>query len=69
MRGTQLLRAQVKPAVKCVRLNGIEATALHSHMVNSPHLMFMHFWGSGDALVLASKLRAAIDLSHSMRAP
>ena len=40
----------------------IAITALHSHMLTeSPRLLFMHFWGEGDALALARGLRAALD--------
>ncbi len=65
-----LLGSEVTPVLRSLRQNGIEVTALHSHMVNdSPHLIFMHFWAADDAVVLAKKLRAALDLTNSKRAP
>lgn len=65
-----LLGSEVSGVVKSLRQNGIEVTALHSHMVNdSPHLIFMHFWATDDAVVLARKLHAALELTNSKRAP
>src|SRR5204862_4936413 len=57
-----LLANEVNPVIKALRDNGIEMTALHSHMlVETPHLFFMHFWANDDALKLARGLRAALD--------
>jgi hypothetical protein len=57
-----LLASEVNPVIKALRDNGIEVTALHSHMLtDSPHLFFMHFWANDDALKLAKGLRAALD--------
>jgi hypothetical protein len=52
----------VNPVLRALRASGIEVTALHSHMLSeTPRLLFMHFWGEGDALKLARGLRAALD--------
>jgi len=57
-----LLSSEVNPVIKALRDNGIEVTALHSHMLtDSPHLFFMHFWANDDALKLARGLRAALE--------
>ena len=57
-----LLDTEVNPVIKALRQNGIEVTALHSHMLNEqPRLFFMHFWANDDALKLARGLRAALD--------
>jgi len=57
-----LIASEVNPVLRALRVNGIAVTALHSHMLNeSPRLLFMHFWGEGDALKLARGLRAALD--------
>jgi len=57
-----LLASEVNPVIKALRDNGIEVTALHSHMlVETPHLFFMHFWANDDAQKLAHGLRAALD--------
>lgn len=55
-------------AFKALRSNGIEVTALHSHMIDdSPHLYFMHFWANDDAGKLAKGVRAALDLMNVKR--
>ena len=57
-----LIASEVNPVLRALRANGIQVTALHSHMLSeSPRLLFMHFWGEGDALKLARGLRAALD--------
>ena len=53
---------EVNDVTKALRENGIEITALHSHMLDEqPRLLFMHFWANDDALKLAKGLRAALD--------
>src|SRR5256885_1031048 len=53
---------EVNPVIKELRANGIEVTAIHSHMLDEqPRLIFMHFWANDDALKLAKGLRAALD--------
>jgi hypothetical protein len=53
---------EVNPVLKTLRQNGIEVTALHSHMLDEqPRLYFMHFWANDDAIKLAKGLRAALD--------
>ncbi|HJZ79886.1 MAG TPA: DUF1259 domain-containing protein, partial [Pyrinomonadaceae bacterium] len=57
-----LIASEVNPVIKALRDDGIEVTALHSHMLtDSPHLFFMHFWANDDAQKLARGLRAALD--------
>jgi hypothetical protein len=52
----------VNAVMKALRDNGIEVTALHSHMLDEqPRLLFMHFWANDDALKLAKGLRAGLD--------
>src|SRR5437879_3689940 len=53
---------EVNPMIKALRANGIEVTALHSHMLTEqPRVFFMHFWANDDALKLARGVRAALD--------
>src|SRR5436190_13301252 len=53
---------EVNPVIKVLRENGIEVTAIHSHMLTEqPRLIFMHFWANDDAIKLAKGLRAALD--------
>ena len=63
-----LLGKEVNPVMKALRENGIEVTALHSHMLTEePRLFFMHFWANDDAGKLAKGLRAALDLTNSAK--
>ncbi|HEY8225474.1 MAG TPA: DUF1259 domain-containing protein [Pyrinomonadaceae bacterium] len=63
-----LLASEVNPVIKALRDNGIEVTALHSHMlVDTPHLFFMHFWANDDPQKLARGLRAALDKVNVVR--
>jgi biotin operon repressor len=63
-----LLGKEVNPVMKALRENGIEVTALHSHMLmEEPRLFFMHFWANEDAVKLAKGLRAALDLTNSKK--
>ncbi len=60
-----LLGSEVNPVLRALRENGIEVTALHSHMLSEqPRLFFMHFWANDDALKLARTLRATLDKIH-----
>ena len=59
---------EVNPVIKALRANGIDVTAVHSHMLDEqPRLFFLHFWASDDALKLAHGLRAALDKTASTR--
>jgi hypothetical protein len=59
---------EVNPVIKALRENGIEVTAVHSHMLTEqPRLIFMHFWANDDALKLAKGLRAALDKTASVK--
>jgi hypothetical protein len=67
--GDFVLRAsEVNPVIRALRDNGIEVTALHTHMLTEePRLFFMHFWGVDNALTLARGVRAALDLTGSKK--
>jgi hypothetical protein len=57
-----LVASEVNPVIRALRSGNIEVTALHSHLLTeTPRLLFMHFWGEGDAVSLARGLRAALD--------
>jgi hypothetical protein len=59
---------EVNPVIKALRANGIDVTAVHSHMLNEqPRLFFLHFWANDDALKLARGLRAALDKTASTK--
>ena len=53
---------EVNPMIRALRQNGIEVTAIHSHMLDEqPRLFFVHFWANDDATKLARGLQAALE--------
>src|SRR5215211_5205875 len=63
-----LIAEEVNPVIKALRANGIEVTAIHSHMLSEqPRLIFMHFWANDDAVKLAKGLREALDKTASAK--
>ena len=63
-----LLGSEVNPVIKALRDNGIQVTAVHTHMLTEdPRLFFMHFWANADAVKLAKGLRAALDKTNSQQ--
>jgi hypothetical protein len=61
---------EVNAVIRALREHDIDVTALHSHMLTeSPRLLFMHFWATGDAPTLARGLGAALDHMAVTRAP
>src|SRR5689334_17526905 len=61
-----LTESEVGPVMQKLVDSGIEITALHNHLLNeSPHVMYMHIHGQGDAVKLASSLRDALALSKT----
>ncbi|MGY8676210.1 DUF1259 domain-containing protein [Bradyrhizobium sp. UFLA05-153] len=59
---------EVNAVIAALKSNGIEVTALHSHMLDEqPRLFFMHFWANDDAVKLARGLRAALDKTASTK--
>jgi len=63
-----LIGTEVNPVIQALRSNGIDVTALHSHMLDEqPRLFFMHFWANDDAVKLAKGLRAALDKTNSQK--
>jgi hypothetical protein len=56
-----LAASEVNPVLRALRKNGIDVTALHSHMITeSPRMFFMHFWAHDDLPKLLTGLRAAL---------
>src|SRR5213594_2496419 len=63
--GDLVLLDQEVPAVMSGLLSrGLDVTAVHNHLNEmSPHVMYMHYEGHGDALQLAKALRQALSAS------
>ena len=63
--GDGAMVTEANPAMKALRDNGIQVTALHSHMLTEERrLFFMHFRANDDAAKLARGLKA-VDQTNS----
>ena len=61
-----LTEDEVGPVMAKLQEGGIEITALHNHVFNeSPHILYMHIEGHGDAVKLAQAIHAAVSLSKT----
>jgi hypothetical protein len=52
---------EVAPVVRALEAHGLRITALHNHLIYElPRVMFLHFWGQGEAGKLAQQLKQAL---------
>ena len=59
-----LLDDEVPAVMSGLLAGGLEVTAVHNHLNEmSPHVMYMHYAGHGDAVSLAKALRQALSAS------
>ena len=59
-----LLDQEVSGVMSGLFAGGLEVTALHNHLNEiSPHVMYMHYEGHGDAVQMAAALRQALSAS------
>ena len=59
-----LLDQEVPAVMSGLFAGGLEVTAVHNHLNEmSPHVMYMHYGGHGDAVQLARALRQALSAS------
>lgn len=55
---------ELQPVLKALRQNGINIVAIHQHMtMESPRMIFLHYWGKGNAKDLANTVKAALSLT------
>ena len=65
-----LLDQEVPPVMSGLFAGGLEVTAVHNHLNEmSPHVMYMHYEGHGDAAQLAKALRQALSASGTPFGP
>src|SRR5215831_889157 len=65
-----LLDEEVNGVMQGLFDQGFEVSALHNHLLNmSPHVMYMHYEGHGDALQLAQSLHQALSASATPLSP
>jgi len=58
-----MLESEVTPVLKALRSNGLDVVAIHHHMIDTqPSIIFLHYWGKGEAQKLARGVKTAVDL-------
>src|SRR5712692_7800174 len=61
-----LLESEVNPVMSKLRASGIEITAVHNHVLSeTPQVLYMHYFGHGNAVELAKSVRAALAVSKT----
>jgi hypothetical protein len=56
-----LLPEELNPVIAKLQASGFEITAIHNHLMNeTPHLLYAHYHGHGNAVELAKSLKAAL---------
>jgi hypothetical protein len=56
-----VLENELQPVLKTLRQHAINIVAIHSHMTDeTPRILFLHYWGRGQAKDLAAALKAAL---------
>lgn len=60
-----MLEPELQSVLKALRGAGIHIVAIHNHMtMESPRMVFLHYWGVGSTRELANGLKAALDAQH-----
>ncbi len=58
-----MLQSEVNGVIKTLRAHNLEVVAVHNHMLgDDPHMIFLHYYGRGNAATLAGGFKAAIDM-------
>jgi hypothetical protein len=61
-----LLESEINPVLDKLRGVGFEISAVHNHLAEeTPHVMYMHYMGHGNAAQLAGALHAALAASKT----
>ncbi|GFE57575.1 DUF1259 domain-containing protein [Geobacter sp. AOG1] len=56
-----MLEPELQEVLKTLRRAGIGIVAIHNHMTHEePRIMFLHFWGTGNAELLANGIKGAL---------
>lgn len=56
-----LTETEINPLISKLQAGGFQITALHNHLLEeTPHVMYLHYWGRGGEASLATTLRGAL---------
>jgi hypothetical protein len=59
-----VLENELQSVLKALRQGGINIVAIHQHMtMESPRMIFLHYWGKGNAENLAKTVKNALNLT------
>ncbi|HEY2292206.1 MAG TPA: DUF1259 domain-containing protein [Thermoanaerobaculia bacterium] len=65
-----LLEPELTPVLTTLEAGGIEISAIHNHLINeSPHVIYLHFSGHGNATALARTLKEALGKTGTPMTP
>jgi hypothetical protein len=65
-----LLESELTPVLTALMAGGMEISAIHNHLINeSPHVIYLHFSGHGDAVSLARTLQQALGKTGTPMTP
>jgi hypothetical protein len=65
-----LLESEINPVISKLQDGGLQITALHNHLIDeTPHLMYLHYWGQGTEAALGKALRAALETTKTPLMP
>jgi biotin operon repressor len=61
-----LTEAEINPVISKLQDGGLQITALHNHLIEeTPHVMYLHYWGQGAEVALARTLRSALETTKT----
>jgi hypothetical protein len=61
-----LADAEINPVISALQQHDFEITAVHNHLLNeTPSVMYVHYWGHGQAVTLAESLKDALSRSKT----
>ena len=63
-----VLEDELQPVLKSLRAEGVNIVAIHHHMTHEePRILFLHYWGKGNAESLARSLKKTLDAQKAVK--
>lgn len=63
-----MLEDELQPTLKALRAEDIKIVAIHQHMTQEqPHYLFLHYWGKGKAVDLATAIKKVLSIQATLR--
>ena len=65
-----LTDAELNPVISGLQQHDFQITAVHNHLIlDTPHVIYVHYWGRGNAAALAKSLADALSRSKTPLTP